>query len=149
MIRVAATCGLVLALNAAAVGAQESIEVSPLEPLAESEALGEQGPELAQQIHVSQGVAGRLRVLDKITGVVTDLTLTSGESATVGHLVITLGDCRYPTDNPSGDAFGEMTIAYDGAATPIFTGWMIASAPALNALDHPRYDVWMLSCSTS
>jgi len=149
MIRLAATCGLALALMTAAAGAQEAIEVTPLEPLTNSEALGEQGPEIAQQIHVSQGVAGRLRVLDKITGVVTDLTLALGETSAVGHLTITLGDCRYPTDNPAGDAFGEMTISYDGSATPLFTGWMIASAPALNALDHPRYDVWMLSCLTS
>ena len=149
MIRLAATCGLALALVAGAAGAQEAIEITPLEPSAESESLGEQGPELAQQIHVSQGIAGRLRVLDKITGVVTDLTLALGESATVGHLTIALGDCRYPTDNPAGDAFGEMSISYDGFATPLFIGWMIASAPALNALDHPRYDVWMLSCMTS
>ena len=138
-----------LLLVAGSAWAQEAIEVTPLEPLPETEALGEQGPELAPQIHVSQGIAGRLRVLDKITGVVTDLTLALGESTAVGHLTITLGDCRYPTDNPAGDAFGEMTIAYDVAATPIFVGWMIASAPALNALDHPRYDVWMLSCLTS
>ena len=138
-----------LLLVAGSAWAQEAIEVTPLEPLPETEALGEQGPELAPQIHVSQGIAGRLRVLDKITGVVTDLTLALGESTAVGHLTITLGDCRYPTDNPAGDAFGEMTITYDVAATPIFVGWMIASAPALNALDHPRYDVWMLSCLTS
>ena len=138
-----------LLLGAGSAWAQEAIEVMPLEPLPETEALGEQGPELAPQIHVSQGIAGRLRVLDKITGVVTDLTLALGESTAVGHLTITLGDCRYPTDNPAGDAFGEMTITYDVAATPIFVGWMIASAPALNALDHPRYDVWMLSCLTS
>jgi hypothetical protein len=138
-----------LLLVAGSAWAQEAIEVTPLEPLPETEALGEQGPELAPQIHVSQGIAGRLRVLDKITGVVTDLTLALGESTAVGHLTITLGDCRYPTDNPAGDAFGEMTFTYDVAATPIFVGWMIASAPALNALDHPRYDVWMLSCLTS
>ena len=138
-----------LLLVAGSAWAQEAIEVTPLEPLPENEALGEQGPELAPQIHVSQGIAGRLRVLDKITGVVTDLTLALGESTAVGHLTIILGDCRYPTDNPAGDAFGEMTITYDVAATPIFVGWMIASAPALNALDHPRYDVWMLSCLTS
>ena len=77
MIRLAATCGLALALMTAAAGAQEAIEVTPLEPPADSEALGEQGPEIAQQIHVSQGVAGRLRVLDKITGVVTDITGTA------------------------------------------------------------------------
>jgi len=138
-----------LLLVAGSAWAQEAIEVTPLEPRPEPEALGEQGPELAPQIHVSQGIAGRLRVLDKITGVVTDLTLALGESTAVGHLTITLGDCRYPTDNPAGDAFGEMTFTYDVAATPIFVGWMIASAPALNALDHPRYDVWMLSCLTS
>jgi len=31
---------------------------------------------------------------------------------------------------------------------PVFKGWMIASSPALNALDHPRYDVWVLRCIT-
>jgi hypothetical protein len=149
ILRAAAFCGLTLAAVAAGAQAQETIEVVPLDPLPESEALGEQGPELAPQIHVTQGSAGRLRVLDKITGVVTDLALALGESAVVGHLTITLGDCRFPTDNPAGDAFGELTISYDVAATPIFVGWMIASAPALNALDHPRYDVWMLSCLTS
>ena len=30
--------------------------------------------------------------------------------------------------------------------TPLFSGWMLASSPALSALDHPRYDVWVLSC---
>jgi hypothetical protein len=32
--------------------------------------------------------------------------------------------------------------------TPVFSGWMIASSPALNAMDHPRYDVWLLRCQT-
>ncbi|MEZ5716636.1 MAG: DUF2155 domain-containing protein [Paracoccaceae bacterium] len=31
---------------------------------------------------------------------------------------------------------------------PIFTGWMVASSPALNAMDHRRYDVWVLRCIT-
>jgi hypothetical protein len=30
--------------------------------------------------------------------------------------------------------------------TALFEGWLIASAPALNAMDHPRYDVWALRC---
>jgi hypothetical protein len=29
---------------------------------------------------------------------------------------------------------------------PVFSGWMVASSPALSALDHPRYDVWVLNC---
>ncbi len=30
----------------------------------------------------------------------------------------------------------------------IFTGWMFASSPALNALEHPVYDVWVIDCKT-
>jgi len=97
---------------------------------------------------VASAGAGKVRVLDKITGVVTDLTIAVGETADVGHLSIQLGDCRYPVDNPSGNAYGELTILYRDAPTPVFQGWMIAAAPALNALDHPRYDVWMLRCIT-
>ena len=28
-------------------------------------------------------------------------------------------------------------------------GWMLADSPALSALDHPRYDLWLISCTTS
>ncbi len=31
----------------------------------------------------------------------------------------------------------------------IFTGWMFASSPALNALEHPVYDVWVIDCKTA
>ena len=102
------------------------------------------GPAAAQQAATAPG--GVLRVLDKITGQVTELDLAQGESATVGHLTITLGECRYPTDNPSGDAYELLTIQYRSDPEPVFRGWMIASAPALSALDHPRYDVWPLRC---
>ena len=30
----------------------------------------------------------------------------------------------------------------------IFRGWMFASSPALNALEHPVYDVWVINCTT-
>lgn len=95
------------------------------------------------------GLGGELRVLDKITGVVTDLSLTNGQSATIGHVTVTLGECRFPVDNPSGDAFAEMRITYKDQVAPVFEGWMIASSPALSALDHPRYDVWVLRCMIS
>ena len=34
------------------------------------------------------------------------------------------------------------------ASEPVFVGWMIATSPALSAMDHPRYDVWVLNCVT-
>ena len=104
-------------------------------------------PVAAQE--VTTGPGGELRVLDKLTGEVTDLTLQSGETGTLGYLRVTLNQCRYPVANPSGDAYAEVVVRYRDAAEPAFAGWMLASAPALNAMDHPRYDVWGLRCITS
>jgi len=92
---------------------------------------------------------GVLRVLDKITGIVTDVEMSVGETRQVGLLTITLGDCRYPANNPSGDAYELLSILYQGGPEPVFRGWMIASEPALNAMEHPRYDVWPLRCKSS
>ena len=33
--------------------------------------------------------------------------------------------------------------------TEIFSGWMFASSPALSALDHPVYDIWVLECKSN
>ncbi|HBK91552.1 MAG TPA: hypothetical protein DDZ68_07785 [Parvularcula sp.] len=30
----------------------------------------------------------------------------------------------------------------------VFSGWMFASSPALSALQHPVYDVWVIDCKT-
>lgn len=103
-------------------------------------------PATAQEATNAPG--GMLRVLDKITGRTRDLEFENGQTRTVGLLAITLSECRYPSGNPSGDAYALLTIVYNNAVEPAFQGWMIASAPALNALDHPRYDVWALRCNT-
>ncbi|MEL6958680.1 MAG: DUF2155 domain-containing protein [Pseudomonadota bacterium] len=103
-------------------------------------------PAFAQDATTAPG--GTLRVLDKITGRTTDMTFQNGETQSLGLLDITLAECRYPTGNRSGDAFTLLTIFYNNKPEPEFRGWMIASAPALNALDHPRYDVWALRCTT-
>ncbi len=92
---------------------------------------------------------GDLRVLDKVTGAVHDLSLTVGETEQVGLLNVTLQDCRVPRVNPTGDAYARITVMYSDNISPAFEGWLIASAPALHAMDHPRYDVWALRCSTS
>ena len=95
------------------------------------------------------GTGGALRVLDKVTAEVHDLDLTIGESVKVGHLTVTLEECRVPRLNPTGDAYAQVMINYQDITDPIFRGWLIASAPALHAMDHPRYDVWALRCKTS
>ena len=98
---------------------------------------------------VASASGGEIRVLDKITGRVVDLDMKVGETQKIGLIAITMGDCRYPVNNPSGDAYVELTVLYQENPEPVFAGWMLASAPALNAMDHPRYDVWALRCTTS
>ena len=90
--------------------------------------------------------AGVLRWLDKLPGDTEDVELARGQSATWGRLSIQLDDCRYPKGNPASDAIAHLTIRDTELADPVFSGWMVASSPALSALDHPRYDVWVLNC---
>ncbi len=100
-----------------------------------------------QQVAAARGAL--LRGLDKVSGEVTDLDLGVGETVRIGRLDVTLGDCRYPVDDPAGDAYAFLTIEAEGMTGPAFRGWMIASSPALSALDHPRYDVWVMRCRSS
>ena len=103
-------------------------------------------PALAQ---VRSAPGAVLRQLDKLTGTVSDQTVAVGKTVAFGRLQITLGDCRYPADNPSGNAFAYLVIREAGAEAPTFDGWMVASSPALNALDDPRYDIWVMRCTIS
>ena len=88
----------------------------------------------------------QLRMLDKMTGVVSNYDLAVGSVQTEGRLTVQLDDCRYPSDLPNGEAYAHLTILDSDLAAPAFKGWMVASSPALSALDHPRYDVWVLRC---
>ena len=97
----------------------------------------------------SDASSGVLRVLDRLSGAVIDLPLSVGETGALGLLKITLDECRFPAANPNGDAFARVTVIYRDKVDPVFEGWLIASAPALNAMDHPRYDVWALRCNSA
>ncbi|PRX31961.1 hypothetical protein SAMN05216257_10725 [Meinhardsimonia xiamenensis] len=101
----------------------------------------------AETAEMAQGAV--VRALDKIAGERRDITLRAGEIARWGLLELRLGECRYPVDNPEGDAFAWLVIGVEGQEAPVFSGWMIASSPALNAMDHHRYDVWVIRCTTS
>ena len=104
---------------------------------------------LAQaQDQVARGTGALLRGVDKVDGDVVDVTLAAGEQAEIGRLAVELGECRYPQGSPGSDAYAYLTIRAVPENAVIFDGWMIASSPAINALEHPRYDVWVLRCST-
>ena len=87
-----------------------------------------------------------LRGLDNLNGTVQDIDMSVGETTRFGHLEITAEDCRVPRAEPEADAFAFLRIRDIREETPRFSGWMFASSPALSALDHPRYDVWVIGC---
>ena len=118
MTRALVVCGLVLACGAA--GAQD---------------------------RAVSGTGAVLRGLDRITTEVRDLDLADGETAELGALRVELVECRYPEGNPAGDAYAHVTIREAAGGKLWFDGWMLASSPALNALEHPRYDVWVMRCT--
>lgn len=103
-------------------------------------------PAGAQQVARADGAL--LRGLDKISGRTTDLPIQIGEAIRYGRLEVRLGECRYPAGDPSSDAFAQLTISDVNQNVTVFSGWMIASSPALSALDDTRYDVWVISCQS-
>lgn len=103
----------------------------------------------AQEQAITSGTGAVLRALDKVNGETIDVEIFAGGGRSVMGLEVELADCRYPTNNPTGDAYAFLTIHEFEKQQIAFQGWMIATAPALNALDHSRYDVWVLRCITS
>lgn len=104
---------------------------------------------LSAQQATTDGTGVTVRALDKLTGQVSDLEIGNAQSETVGRITIAVNECRYPNGNAAGEAYASLSITEVGVDAPVFQGWMIASSPALNAMDHPRYDVWVLRCTTS
>jgi hypothetical protein len=93
-----------------------------------------------------------LRGVDKITARVTDIDAPVGTTVTFGTLSIVARTChkRPPVEPPEVSVFLEISDkSLTLPAKRVFTGWMFASSPGLNALEHPVYDVWVIDCRAS
>ena len=87
--------------------------------------------------------------LDKITGRITNFDVYIDETVQFGALQITPRVCytRPPTETQRTSVFLEVDqVSLKGGTQRIFTGWMFADSPALNAIDHPVYDIWLVDC---
>lgn len=100
----------------------------------------------AQEVASAPGAV--LRALDKVSGETTDLVLTRMATVSFGRLAITLSDCRHPVGDSSSNAYAHLTIVDATSGATAFDGWMVAASPALSALDDPRYDVWVIRCTS-
>lgn len=139
-----ALLGMVVATGLAA---QEDIEVTTLDPVDPNAVVEEEFPEEKAVVPTRSIDQAVLRGVDKLDGFANDLIVGDVLPRRFGLLDIQLKECRYPEDNPTGEAFAFLTIKEN--EDTVFEGWMIASSPALNALDHQRYDVWLLRCRVS
>ena len=96
-----------------------------------------------------EGKAVVLRGLDKVTARVSTFETLIGKSVRFGTLEIIPRACHLtpPEEPPESTAYLDITDMRPGAPPiDLFHGWMFASSPALNALEHPVYDVWVLEC---
>ena len=117
------------------------------------------GPALAQEADAPKGPALEHRVavlqgLDKVTARVSPVRATIGLPTYFGRLEIIARACREtpPTEPPESAAFLEIrelppASALDEPPRALFSGWMFASSPAVAALEHPVYDVWVVDCA--
>jgi hypothetical protein len=107
-----------------------------------------------QQLSSAPGNKVVLRGLDKVTANTIDFEIPIGESYRFGSLTIQPSYCRKRPPEETPEVYAFLTITdrtTDGSGKEteglnIFNGWMFASTPALNPLEHPVYDVWVLDC---
>lgn len=105
-------------------------------------------PALAQSGRISNPIAV-FAGLDKITGVTTTFEIPIGEERRFGALIVKPNACysRPVTEEPKTTSFVEVDqVEMEKTRRRIFSGWMFAESPGLNAVEHAIYDVWLTGC---
>ncbi|MDP7101301.1 MAG: DUF2155 domain-containing protein [Rhodospirillales bacterium] len=93
-----------------------------------------------------------LQGLDKVTARVSTFPAPIGQTVKFGTLEIITRTCdkRPPEETPESAAFLDVWEVRPGEpAASVYRGWMFASSPALAAMEHPVYDVWVLDCKNA
>lgn len=103
-------------------------------------------PALAERL---QNPVAEFTGVDKITGRIITFDVYIDETVQFGALQVTPRVCwsSPETEEPKTDSFVEVDeITLDRKIRRIFTGWMFAESPGLNAVEHAVYDVWLKAC---
>jgi hypothetical protein len=93
-----------------------------------------------------------LRGLDKITGRAFDIVAPLNTPVKFATLTVTARYCYStpPSETPETAAFVQIEDNRpDKPKREVFSGWMYASSPGLNGMQHPLYDVWAIFCRTN
>lgn len=93
-----------------------------------------------------------IRALDKITGHASVIYAPLNQPVKYETLTITARKCYStpPSEPPETSAFLQIEDHRSGQkAHRVFSGWMYASTPGINGMEHPLYDVWVVKCRAS
>jgi hypothetical protein len=95
-------------------------------------------------------LVGTFSLLHKVTAKVQKIELLSGQEYAIGDMSLTMHDCisTPPEEPPETKAFLQISEFKAGRDKALFTGWMFASSPGINAMEHPVFDIWPLACKT-
>lgn len=91
----------------------------------------------------------QMQAMDKITGRVSVIEVPVGGEVKFGSFSVVVRSCKTRSEDeiPENFAFVDVTDkSFDKEEFNIFKGWMFSSSPAINAVEHPIYDVWLLKC---
>lgn len=106
------------------------------------------GNAAAQNQRIENAVAV-FSALDKVTATIEKLEIPIGETMQFAALKVTPRVCLSspPTEQPKTTTFVQVDeTQLDGSENRIFSGWMFAESPGLNAVEHPVFDVWLTGC---
>ena len=103
----------------------------------------------AEQDEVSR--IGSFSLLNKVTAKLRPFELVQGEPTDIGSLRVVMRDCisTPPEEPPETKVFLEIYEYKSGFDNRVFSGWMFASSPGINGLEHAVYDLWPTACKTS
>ena len=112
-------------------------------------ALGVSSNALSAEIETNSAL---MQAMDKVTGRVNKITVPVNTKVTYGDFSLVLRSCkkRPAEETPENFAFVDVADKSFGSEEyNIFRGWILSSAPGINAIEHPIYDIWLLECIDS
>ena len=94
-----------------------------------------------------------IKALDKITAKTSAIRLTIGEKKFFGSLEIKVLKCQLSENGDFMDTVAYLQVkdlsAKDNNQVFLFNGWTFASSPTLQSIDHPIYNLWIISCENA
>ncbi|MBE7185023.1 MAG: DUF2155 domain-containing protein [Methylobacterium mesophilicum] len=132
-----------------ALAQDESGDLPAVDPDQQGETLPDQQQTAPQTDQRLSSPVAEFSGIDKITGRIINFDVYVNETVQFGALQVTPKVCysRPNAEEPKTDSFVQVDeITLDRKIRRIFTGWMFAESPGLNAVEHPIYDVWLKDC---